>query len=175
MLLLIGLLSVAFVLKAQDTSAVTLKKEHSAQKATLYSAFVPGLGQIYNKKYWKVPIIYGGGFLLVQAAIKNGGLYQTYLAAYRTRTDGDPATIDAYSNFSAENLILLKDNYKRNRDISIIGTVVMYGINILDAYVDAELFDFNVNDDLKATIMPVNQYTSQGELVPSLALKIHFK
>lgn len=175
LLLLLAFLSFSAMLKAQDSTAVVVKKEHSVQKATLYSTFVPGLGQIYNRKYWKVPLIYGGGFLLVQAAIKNGLLYQEYLDAYRAKTDNNASTVDNYPKLSAENLILIKDNYKRNRDISIIGTVVIYGLNILDAYVDASLFDFNVNDDLKASIMPMNQYTAQGELVPSVALTIRFK
>ena len=170
---MILLLSMPIFSKAQDTLSV-VRREQSSGKAMLYSAVVPGLGQVYNRKYWKVPLIYGGGLLLVSSAISNAKLYNEYLGAYRARTDNNPATTDAYGVYTTDGLILIKDNYKRNRDVSIIGTVFLYAINIVDAYVDAELFDFNVNDDLKASIMPTNQVIAQGVLIPSLSLKLHF-
>lgn len=152
-LLLLVLLFSFSVLKAQQDTT-SLVKVHSPKKALLYSTVLPGLGQVYNKKYWKLPIIYGGAAALIYSFSFNNGQYQKYLDAYRFRTDNDPSTTDNYTQYTADNLILLKDYYRRNRDLSAIGVVLLYGLNIVDAYVDAQLFDFDVSDDLSLQIRP---------------------
>lgn len=143
----------SFSIKAQQDT-VSVHKIHSPKRALISSAALPGLGQVYNKKYWKVPIIYGGAAALIYSFSFNNGKYQAYLDAYRARTDGDPSTTDAYLQYSPENLILLKDYYRRNRDLSAIGMVLLYSLNMVDAYVDAQLFDFDVSDDLSLQIRP---------------------
>lgn len=140
------------------------------QKAVLYS-LVPGLGQIYNRKYWKLPIVYGGFIGLTYAISWNGGMYNDYLKAYKDISQGtgtgwhdflpsgvtpsdvnnDPSLKQSYqSSFQRK-----KDFYRRNRDLAIIFTVALYGLSILDAYVDAQLFDFSISEDLSMRLDPV--------------------
>jgi len=119
------------------------------------SALLPGAGQAYNKKYWKIPIIYGGFAGLAYAIRFNNKEYNIYKDAFSARLDGDENTTDAYVGIYSENdLATLKDFYRRNRDLSIIGTGLLYLLNIVDASVDAHLFDFNVNENLSMNIMP---------------------
>ncbi len=129
--------------------------KHSPKKAALYSALLPGLGQAYNKKYWKIPIVYAVGGLMGYFIIDNNRQYKRYKNAYATRLDGDETTIDAFvDTYSDEDLRLLKNYYRRNRDLSYIVAGMVYVLNIVDASVDAHLFYFNVNDDLSLKISP---------------------
>jgi hypothetical protein len=146
----------------KDTTTI-----HSPHKATVYSAIVPGLGQIYNKKYWKVPLIYGGFVTLGYFINYNNDVYQTYKRAYSDIIDSDPFT-NSYleldippSFFEPENLTELtesvkkaKDSWRRNRDLVIIGTVVFYALNVIDASVDAHLVNFDIGDDLAVNWAP---------------------
>lgn len=144
-------------------------------KAIWYAAVVPGLGQIYNRKYWKLPILYGGAMGLSYAITWNGGLYRDYQKAYRDMLDDNPATesylnvlpvgveIDSSNKSYYTSLLKNKqDNYLRNRDLSIIGTVGLYLLSIVDAYVDAHLYDFDISPDLSLKVSPrtmPNPYT----------------
>lgn len=160
---------------AQKDSSSVVVRNHSSKKALIYSTILPGLGQAYNHKYWKMPIIYGAGYLLVSSAFQNGSSYQKYLKAYRQRTDGDSTTIDPYVNlYSTDNLILIKNAYRRNRDLSIIGCVALYALNMIDAYVDAELFEFDVSDDLRASIRP-SVIQNGWNCTPQLQFCLQFK
>jgi hypothetical protein len=128
---------------------------HSPRKATILSAILPGAGQAYNKKYWKMPIIYAGMFGLGYLVKTNNEEYNNYKDAYKLRLDGDPATTDEYVGvYSDQDLVTLKDYYRRNRDLSALGIGVIYILNILDAAVDAHLYHFNVSDDLTLDITP---------------------
>lgn len=153
--------------KAKDTAEVepVVKKRVRTPKdpntALFRAAVVPGLGQIYNKRYWKLPIVYGGFAALGYAINFNQKYYTEMLNEYIARTDGDPNTIpntEKYGGARDEQIISAKDFYKRNREISIIGTVALYAAQIIDAYVDAELSNFDVSDDLSLKIGPsINQ------------------
>lgn len=140
-------------------------------KAVIYSAIFPGLGQIYNRKYWKLPIVYGG-FLGCSYAISwNGAQYDDYRRAYREITDNDPNTnfwqnylpygknpddmSSSEMNYYTNAFKNKKDFYRRNRDLSIIVTVGVYALCMLDAYVDAQLFDFDISPDLAVRVEPV--------------------
>jgi len=141
--------------------------EHSPRKATIYSAVLPGLGQIYNRKYWKVPIVYGGFATLGYFINFNNEVYTTYRQAYSDIIDNDPYTnshlklkVNA-SFFKPENISQLtenlrraKDGWRRNRDLVVIGTVVFYAVNIIDASVDAHFFNFDISDDLTINWVP---------------------
>lgn len=128
---------------------------HSPTKASLLSAILPGTGQAYNKKYWKIPIIYAGFAGLGYLAVTNNSDYKIYKDAYRLRLDGNESTVDDYVGiYSDEDLVTLKDYYKRNRDLSYICMGILYALNIIDASVDAHLFYFNVNDDLTMQVQP---------------------
>lgn len=142
------------------TDAASVKKDsiallHSPRKATLLSVAVPGLGQAYNKKYWKIPVIYGLAGLMTYFIVDNNKQYTIYKTAYSVRLDGDPATIDKFEGtYRDEDLKTLKDYYRRNRDLSIIALGMTYILNIVDAAVDAHLYYFDVSDDLSMKIQP---------------------
>lgn len=134
----------------------TLQKSHSVRKATLLSTLLPGAGQVYNKKVWKVPIIYAAFGSLVYLIKFNSDRFNTYENALLYRYDDDPATIDAYQGlYSDDNLKSLRDFYRRNRDLSFVGVSLVYVLNIIDAHVDAHLFNFNVDDNLSLNWSPV--------------------
>ena len=137
--------------------------KHSPKKATIMSAILPGLGQIYNRKYWKLPIIYGGFAGLVYSIGFADKRYQGFKEAFILRVDGDPATIDIYdpqlinneTKYSQDGLLQLKDYYRRNRDLSYILTAGLYILNIIDANVDAHFFDFDISKDLTLHVNPL--------------------
>ncbi len=154
-----------------DTSARS-ENVHSPSTATIMSALLPGLGQAYNKKYWKIPIIYGGFGGLALAINFNNVRYNRYRIALKDRIDGDPTTIDPYvAIYTDENLVTLKNFYRRNRDLTFIFTGALYALNILDAHIDAHLYYFDVSDDLSLRIGPA----LQDQFTPALALTLKFK
>lgn len=150
----------------QPPLEITPEEEiHSPKKATIYSALLPGLGQIYNKKYWKVPLIYAGFGTIGYFINWNNDNYQLFKVGYRHLTDDNPETQDYLkieavrrNNYNLDNqteynnlktaLSKQQDYYRRNRDLLIISFVAFYGLNIIDASVDAHLFDFDISDDL---------------------------
>ena len=141
---------------------------HSPGKAAMYSTILPGLGQAYNKKYWKIPIIYVGAGVLYYAVQFNHDHYIQFKKAFLDYTDDDPETrsyldvtsLDVESfdesqrKFFMDELIDFKDYYRKYRDLSIIGLAGLYLINIIDASVDAHLLDFDISDDLSFNIKP---------------------
>lgn len=144
-------------LSFQDSNLIEAEVpyKHSVKKATRYSAMLPGLGQAYNKKYWKIPIIYGLAGFTVFNAIDFHGEYIRYRDAYRIRSLNDPNNRDEF--FGEVNNVLLRqtrDDFRQNRDLLIIMTVGVYLLNIVDATVDAHLFHFNVSDDLSVHMIP---------------------
>jgi len=140
-----------------DSSSVDLitQSAHSPKKAVRYSAMLPGLGQAYNKKYWKIPLIYGLGAYTVYSATSNHKQYIRYRNAYRLRVDDDPNTVDEF--LGVENTLVVRqkrDEFRQARDLNWIFTAVVYVLNLVDASVDAHLFDFDVSDDLSFQILP---------------------
>ncbi|POY36563.1 hypothetical protein C3K47_09310 [Solitalea longa] len=172
----------ADTLKKGEVEPVVKKKKVRTPKdpntAVFRSAVVPGLGQIYNQRYWKLPIIYGGFVALGYAINFNQKYYNEFVNEYILRTDGDPSSIPNpdYKNAPDEQIISVKDFYKRNRDISIIGTVALYAAQVIDAYVDAELSNFDVSDDLSLKIGPsINQsFAYRGMPSYSVGLSLKF-
>ena len=137
-----------------DIADSTYLWSHLPNKATFLSALVPGLGQIYNQKYWKVPVIYAGFTGFLYYANYNNFVYKKYKKELNAMTDNDPSTKSIYPDSYKENLLLLKDNWRRYRDICYIGIGVIYIAQIIDADVDAYLFDFDVSDDLSFKVEP---------------------
>lgn len=136
-------------------------------RAVWMSALLPGLGQIYNRRYWKLPIIIGGFMGLGYATSWNNTQYSDYTRAYRDITDNDPTT-NSYMNFfpptTSEGdldkswltnvLKSRKDFYRRNRDLCIICMAALYLLCMLDAYVDASLAHFDISPDLSMDVQP---------------------
>lgn len=115
-------------------------------KAAFYSAILPGLGQVYNKKYWKLPLVYGAIGTGVAVYMWNDERYRFYRSAYKLRIEGQK---DQFAGvFSDDVLIRAQRNFGRQRDLALMATVGLYVLNIIDANVDAHLKQFNVDDNL---------------------------
>ncbi len=145
----------SYCLAQNDTTYIELadsirEKEHSPTKATIMSAVLPGLGQAYNKKYWKVPIIYAGLGIMTYFIVFNADEYLTYKCAYIESSGGNMN--GNYSNltqkYTTDELLSAREYYQRNLEISCLITAVWYALQILDATVDAHLSTFNISDRL---------------------------
>lgn len=165
-----------------DTSSKILMNDPSvakkrANRAALYSTIFPGAGQFYNKKYWKMPILYGGFIALGYGIAFNNKYYHKFKTAYKYRTDPDSTTIDDYEKIypDAEALRVRKDYYRRTRDLLWIITAGVYVLNIIDAYVDAHLADFDISDDLSFRAQPGVQFALGNQPIPSLSLTFNLK
>ncbi|HOU99315.1 MAG TPA: DUF5683 domain-containing protein [Bacteroidales bacterium] len=160
--LLIGIQS--FSQRQQDS----LKTKHSPKLAATFSAVLPGLGQAYNKKYWKIPIVYAGIGTLAYLSIRNNNYYQDFKTAYKNLYDTNPNGYYYMYNtsFTLSGLEAGKNYYRRYRDMYAIFTVGVYVLNIVDAAVDGYLYDFDISDDLSLKIqpefMPIAQNNSWG-------------
>ncbi|SFC80420.1 hypothetical protein SAMN04487987_10129 [Algibacter pectinivorans] len=129
----------------------------SPAKAAFYSAILPGLGQAYNKKYWKIPIVYGAIGTGVYFYITNNKEYNRYRDAYKSRLAGftnDEFYLDAAGNqlttprLSTDKLEDAQEFYRRNKEISLLVTLGLYALNIIDANVDAHLLQYNIDENL---------------------------
>lgn len=148
----------------QDTivSSDTSKIKHSPRKAVIFSAILPGMGQVYNQKYWKVPIIYAAIGTLTYFIIDYNKKYNIYVNGYNDFKDEDPATnsfenIRQWERFSADPSYYLKsyrDFYRRWRDLDVLILAGVYVLNIIDANVDAHFFNFEIGDDLAIDVKP---------------------
>ena len=127
------------------------------RKASMYSAVLPGMGQVYNRKYWKVPIVYGGFTALAWYTGYTHDEFVRFRNALNFRTDNNPETVDEFIDdfrYNVDVLTRFKDYYRRQRDRSIIWIAAFYTLNIIDAAVDAHLFEFDVSEDLGLSVSP---------------------
>ena len=148
-------------------------------KATMLALAFPGLGQIYNRKYWKIPFVYAGFGGIIYAINYNSTQYNTFLKAYQDFTDdiretdsyldliknADPSTYDpvlhpdtyvpANASWYEERMLRQVDYFKKYRDLSYIGIAAWYLITVLDANVDASLFNYDISDNLGVAVVPV--------------------
>ena len=165
-----------------------IKMEFKPDPKAVLMALVPGLGQIYNRKFWKLPIVYGGLMGCMYAVTWNNRNYQDYSTAYKDimmdaeepnrpveefhtswqdflGVGYDPKEWVTNTNFQTQ-LKNRKDYYRRYRDLSIIITVGVYALSIIDAYVDAQLFDFDISPDLsmhwEPSVTPQTAYSSRS-------------
>ena len=163
-----------------DTVSVVVKKQHKKkekrdwntwrpdpQRALWLALVIPGAGQIYNRKYWKLPIIYGGFMGCIYALTWNNMMYKDYSQAYLDIMDDDPGTA-SYNKFlhlgrqiTPENepkykeiFRNRKDKYRRWRDMSFFVMIGVYALSVIDAYVDAELSVFDISRDLSLKVEP---------------------
>lgn len=135
-------------------------------KATWSALVFPGGGQIYNHKYWKLPIVYGGFLGCAYALNWNNQMYSDYSQAYLDIMDDDPGTasyedflpprynVEANKDYLTRIFKNRKDNYRRQRDLSIFCFIGVYLLSVIDAYVDAELSDFDISEDLTVQVRP---------------------
>jgi len=178
--------------RAQDSIPRTAEKLKSytlsPSKASMYASALPGLGQIYNRKYWKVPIVYAGFGALGYAVAFNTSHFNKYVTAYKDFTDNlpgtksyeslislDPSEYDPDTNpttaaYVKDYLMNGIDYYRRYRDLSYIGIGAWYLLTILDANVDASLFDYDISENIQASIAPLT-VTSTG-LSPGITFTV---
>lgn len=158
--------------KVVGTDSIIIAKPEfspSPTKALIYSAIFPGLGQAYNRKYWKLPIVYGGFFGVVYGISWNGRYAGDYSRAYKDLVLGTGTSWTNLSPYTKEELDgnqslkdreiarfkRQKDTFRRNRDLAIIVGVGLYALCMIDAYVDAQLYHFDISDDLSMNVTPV--------------------
>ena len=158
------------------------------KKATTLSTIFPGAGQIFNKSYWRVPIVWGGIASTIYTIDWNNRGYQRFKTAYSLVIDYEKLSpderLEKYPNgapdefggaYSSTFLKNLKDSYRRNRDLCIILTAGVYLLNILDAHVDAHLQDYDISDDLSMNIEPYFDYTTVNtQPVYGLSMSLKF-
>lgn len=164
-------------------------------RAVWLGAIVPGLGQIYNRSYWKLPVVYGGLMGCVYAITWTSGEYNSYKTAYRDiyfdirngAISNDPSksyvailpegyTIDMMGGSSTYQTRLKEwqNQSRRNRDIAIVATVLVYALTLVDAYVDAQLFDFDISEDLSLNVYPQLYYDLENRRSTEVKLALKF-
>lgn len=139
-----------------------IKHKHSPTLASLMSAVVPGAGQVYNKKIWKVPVLYAGIGALVYFEIDNNKQYKKYREAYIYKIDNDQSTIDPYPDFSSSDVENEMNRWRRYRDMNVIFLSVVYVLNIIDASVDANFFDYDISNNLSLKLNPTLNNSQNG-------------
>ncbi len=159
-----------------DAVFVHAGTKHSPATATILSTIIPGLGQIYNGSFWKVPVVYGSFASLYYIIDFNNRGYNRFYKAYQLFTDNDPATIDEFNGLrTADELKYYAVSYKRNRDLAFIGIVAFYALNIIDANVDAHLLTWDVSDNLAMNIKPnVGTLFANGNGLPKTSMGLSF-
>lgn len=182
----------AALAKRNDSLQHSLPKERkrfipNANRAIWLSLVIPGGGQIYNRKYWKLPIVYGGFVGCAYALSWNNKMYKDYSQAYLDIMDDDPNT-KSYENFLPPSIDITgqetqyqeqfrrrKDTYRRQRDLSIFCFIGVYILSVIDAYVDAELSDFDISKDLGFKIEPVIFNDGRSRTVNTIGLQCSLK
>lgn len=159
----------------KDSTKANSIPVHSPKKAALYSAILPGAGQVYNRKYWKVGVIAVGAGALVYSLNFNQRNFSLYKGELVKRQQGLGGLDEGLALYTDANLNELQDFYRRNRDLTVVGMALLYALNVIDATVDAHLFDFNVNDDLSMRIRPEAVFSFQSALPsPGIGLTLSF-
>ena len=155
-----------------DTLPVKRKRDWNtwrpdAKRAMWLAIVLPGAGQIYNRKYWKLPLVYGGITGCIYAITWNNQMFHDYSQAYMDIMDNDPNT-DSYNDFLHLGNVVdesnksryqelfrkRKDRYRRWRDLSVFALIGVYALSVIDAYVDASLSEFDISDDLSLSVSP---------------------
>lgn len=186
---------------SEDTTSLTDKEidrlfwQPDPMRAVWLGAVVPGLGQIYNRSYWKLPIVYGGLMGCVYAITWTNNQYDSYKQAYRDiYYDIQHGTLSESPDKSY--IAILPEGYtissmggastyqsrlkewqnasRRNRDMSILATIAVYALSLIDAYVDAQLFNFDISNDLSLDVSPQLYYDMQNQRTAEVKLAISF-
>lgn len=173
-------------LKAQDTivpsqdlpKPVEIRRNHNPRTATWLS-LIPGAGQAYNRKFWKMPIVYAGFGVGIYFAVTNNDDYKLYRMAYDYKTgvisDASEKAKEEAAKYSEANLISLRDYYRRNMELSWIITAAWYVVQIIDANVDAHFFYYEIGDDLTLKVEPqLNTSYDYNSSNLGLSLKLNF-
>lgn len=177
--LLFFCLSITFDASGQDSLAVVENLEEnnssapkSPRKATILSAILPGAGQVYNDKAWKVPIIYAGIITDAYFIGFNNKRYNSFRDALTAFDQGEP---NEFVTLNRDGLVRNVDYWRSNRDLVILLMGAIYALNIIDANVDAHLSDFEISDDLALKIEPhFDQFSANNNNI-GVSLKLNFR
>ena len=166
--------------KKSKPDTTVKQKVYSPKVAARRSAIIPGWGQAYNKKYWKIPIIYGGLGFTGYIFVNNIKIYKEYKFAYSARIKAEPPTLDStdydqldniYKVLSPNSIRSARDEFRRYVDYSALIFIVLWGLNVVDAAVDAHLKNFDISPDLTLQLKPGYSELAQTNGI-SLVLKI---
>ena len=181
------------VLSHKDS--VRLYWKPDAMRAVWMGAILPGSGQIYNRSYWKLPVVYGAFVGCAYAITWTNGIYTDYKTAYRDiLTDANNGTVTddpskSYIAILPEGYTLARvggqstwtntlknrqNTYRRYRDLSIVASVLVYALSLVDAYVDAQLFDYDISDDLSLQAVPTLYRDPMGNETTEIHLALRF-
>jgi len=163
--------------KGRAISREEFNRRYNPRKALMYSAVMPGLGQIYNKKYWKLPLIYGGYFVLIrQIGIYQNGYnrFKSELFDYLNANNNGANLQKTAGGFPESQIRNLVDKARRERDFFMIISGVVYLLQIMDAHVDAHLKEFDVNPKLKVSFEPSIQSNPLWGRTQGVAITIKF-
>lgn len=166
------------IISVDDTTTVAATPEHSPTKALWMSAVLPGLGQVYNKQAWKIPIIYAGAAGVTYFAITNYQGREKFKKEYINRQNGNTEDLlERYANYPDANIYSLYQSYNRSFQLSLIVGGLFYALNILDAYVYGHLFDFEITDDISLHLRPnVDMFTfDNGFSSPATGLTVQIR
>lgn len=164
-------------------SAERIELEKMPRRAAIRSAIIPGWGQLTNRRWWKLPFVYGGLVGIALVYDFNQTNYKTFLTEaqnreYNTLHPKDPArpTIPEYARYPTSGIITIKDGYRRNRDLTVLAGAAFYAVIIIDAYVDAKFFRFDITDELAIKVKPALQQQPPSNAfaspVPSVKVSI---
>lgn len=146
---------------------------HSPTKAIVYSAIIPGWGQAYNRKYWKIPIVYVGFGAVGYFVKTNHDNYKLYKEYYQIMTD-DPMAVPVV-NKNIQQIRVDIDSFRRTRDLSFLGMFLWYGLNLIDANIDGHFYNYDVDDDLSMGLKPwISGYTEMNHGV-GITLNLRWK
>lgn len=174
---------VTYLYSLADQTFCYRGKVNPIRKATMLAALFPGAGFIYTQTYWRIPIYYGAGAALATVIDYNARSYTRYNNAFKAVTDNDPTTVDEFNGrYSGDMLKNVKDSYRRNRDLAIIGTVAVYLISIVDTHVIATLKNWDMSEDLSIKVEPTiidnaPTFANSGTYKPvgfGMSLKVKF-
>lgn len=161
--------------KASDAivkDSARLAIEAMPRIAAKRSAIVPGLGQIYNKRWWKVPLVYGGFVGIGLVYEFNQRQYKIFLREAQYRQEDPKKANPLWKPYTNDGIIRIKDDYRRTRDLSLLAGVAFYAVQIIDAYIDAKFFRFDVSNDLSLKVDP---FIQSGQIYNASAPTIGFR
>ncbi len=163
--------------EAQDTTKFDKVKsffsnqQHSPTKAMIYSAIIPGWGQAYNRKYWKIPIVYAGIGVAGYFIKTNHDQYILHKNDYLLLVDDPNAS--TVSGLSKEKIRIRIDQFRRYRDLSFIGLIAWYGLGLIDANVDGYFFNYDINEDLSLLLQP--RIFETGGMDQGVGISLNFR
>ena len=157
----------------KDSARIAI--EAMPRRAAMRSLLLPGYGQIYNKRWWKVPLVYGGFVGIGLVFEFNQRNYKIFLkeAQFRELNPGKTQNT-LYAGYTSQGIIQIKDAYRRDRDLSVLAGLGFYAITIIDAYVDAKFFRFDISDELSLKVQPMIEQNSvhAAAYSPLVGLKV---